>query len=194
MVIQILKAFFRRPLLLMALVIFSFLLLICLTQETNKNSELVSKVSQGLPTRLIIPVINVDTRILHLGVLATGEMEVPDNVTEVSWFKLGPRPGEKGSAVIGGHFDGKNGEAGVFFNLDKLKTGDKLSIEDDQRKSITFVVRESSLYDSGYADNVFSGSDSAQLNLITCDGAWDEAKKNYSKRLVVFADKLGLDK
>lgn len=54
--------------------------------------------------------------------------------------------------------------------------------------STAFVVRESRLFDPGYADEVFSRNDGVYLNLITCDGVWDEAKNSYSKRLVVFAD------
>lgn len=76
----------------------------------------------------------------------------------------------------------------MFANLDKLKKGDQLFIEDDKGKAITFVVREKRIYDPGYADDVFSQSDGTHLNLITCDGVWDGAKKSYNKRLVVFAD------
>jgi LPXTG-site transpeptidase (sortase) family protein len=115
-------------------------------------------------------------------------MEVPSNAVDVGWFDLGPRPGEKGSAVIAGHFDGENGGVGVFNNLYKLKKGDKLYVEDDKGTTLLFVVRESRIYNPGYADEVFSRNDSAYLNLITCDGVWDKAKKSYSERLVVFTD------
>jgi len=125
-----------------------------------------------------------------VGVTATGVMEVPDTAINVGWFKLGPQPGERGSAVIAGHFDEKNGEVGVFMNLYRLKEGDKIYVEDNKGASIAFVVREIRIYDPGYANDVFSSSNSAHLNLITCDGVWDGAKKSYDKRLVVFADIL----
>jgi len=136
----------------------------------------------------MIPKINVNAAIQNLGVTAKGEMDVPSNVVDVGWFKLGPRPGERGSAVIAGHFDGVNGGAGVFINLNKLKEGDRLYIKDSKGISIAFVVRESRIYNPGYADEVFSGTGSAHLNLVTCDGVWDGVKKSFSKRLVVFAD------
>ena len=194
------KAHVGRPLLIIAFVVFSVLFLLLLfyfIQVTNKNkvfqgsahqNQPVNKASIGLPVRLMIPVINVNAVIQYVGVTPKGAMAVPNNATDVGWFKLGPRPGEKGSAVIAGHFDGENGEAGVFTNLNKLKKGDKLYIKNDKGISITFVVRESRIYNPGYANDVFSGSSSAYLNLITCDGVWDGAKKSYSKRLVVFAD------
>lgn len=144
---------------------------------------------QGAPLRLRIPSINVDTLIEHVGITANGEMEVASNSVNVGWFSFGPRPGERGSAVIAGHFDGKNDEAGVFTNLNKLKAGNNLYIEDEKGISKKFTVRGSRIYNPGYADDVFSPSDSSShLNLVTCDGVWDGAEKSYSKRLVVFTD------
>jgi len=189
------KTHVKRPLLIIVFTVFFLLFLFVLfyfIQSINKKSvsqnQIVSKISLGSPVRLIIPTINVNAKIQYVGVTSKGAMEVPSNIVDVGWFKLGPRPGETGNAVIAGHFDGENGEAGVFFNLYKLKKGDKLYIENDKGKAIPFVVRESRLYDPGYANDVFSASNSAHLNLITCDGVWDGAKKSYSKRLVVFAD------
>ena len=148
------------------------------------------KESQKLPVRLKIPSINVDAAIEYVGVTPKGAMATPSNITSVGWFDLGPRPGENGNAVIAGHFDGENGEAGVFANLDKLKTGDKLYVEDSKGTSTTFIVRGSRAYNPGYANDVFSGTSSAHLNLITCNGVWDETKKSFSKRLVVFTDMI----
>jgi len=199
MFIRVLKALFRRPLLIVAFAIYSILLLFHFTQSVNNKSvtqssvpqrQVVVKSTPGLPVRLLIPVINVNAAIQDVGVNTKGEMDVPSNTADVGWFKLGSRPGEKGSAVISGHIDGINGKAAVFTNLQRLKKGDKLFIEDDEGRTTSFVVRESRTYDPGYADEVFSVNDSAHLNLITCDGVWDDARKSYSKRLVVFADAL----
>jgi LPXTG-site transpeptidase (sortase) family protein len=115
-------------------------------------------------------------------------MEVPSNITDVGWFNLGPRPGETGSAVISGHFNGENGEAGVFIDLYMLKKGNKLYIKDDKGITTSFEVQESRIYYPGYAEEVFSSNDTARLNLVTCDGVWDGTIKSYSKRLVVFAE------
>jgi len=195
MFFQELKTHRRQRLLIIAFIALFLSLLAYLYHTQNLNQKSISKskvvankTSPVLPVRLKIPKINVDASIEYVGVTSKGAMEVPDNAVSVGWFKLGPRPGEKGSAVIAGHFDGKNGEAGVFIDLYKLNKGDKLYIEDDKGASITFVVRESRIYDPGYADDVFSASESARLNLITCDGVWNGVKKSYSKRLVIFTD------
>lgn len=199
MFVQFLKTQVQRPLLLSIFVTFSLIFLLYNAsgayeqikfQNSSKQKQGAVKTAKALPTRLIIPKINVDALIKYVGVTAAGVMEVPDTAINVGWFKLGPQPGEHGSAVIAGHFDGKNGEAGVFMNLYRLKEGDKIYVEDNKGASIAFVVREISIYDPGYANSVFSASESAHLNLITCDGVWDGARKSYDKRLVVFADIL----
>ena len=154
----------------------------------------VGKISPELSMRLVIPAIGVNAAIQKVGITSKGEMEVPENASKVGWFEFGPRPGERGSAIIAGHFDGENGEAGVFYNLYKLKKGDKLFVEDGGEAPVIFVVLESRLYNPGYADYFFSRNYGFFLNLITCDGVWDGTKKSFSKRLVVFTEKLSIDK
>lgn len=141
------------------------------------------------PVHLIIPSIKVDSKVDGVGITAAGVMEVPDSVTNTGWFNLGPSPGATGSAVIAGHFDGKNGESAVFNNLNKLNPGDRIFVIDNLQNITTFVVRESREFAPGYAEEVFKSQDTkAHLNLVTCDGVWEAGKKSYSKRLVVFAD------
>jgi LPXTG-site transpeptidase (sortase) family protein len=144
--------------------------------------------SPVLPIRLTIPSLYIQANIYSLGITPEGVMEIPNNSYDVGWFGLGSRPGEKGSAVITGHFDGKKGEPGVFFLLNSLRKGDKVVIENDNGTSTTFLVRESKIFNPGYAEEVFNNNDTAHLNLVTCDGLWDGSKKSYSKRLVVFTD------
>lgn len=143
---------------------------------------------RGLPVRLKIPKINVDANIQYVSMTAQGEMEVPNNTVDVGWFFPGTRPGDKGSAVIAGHVDGQDNTTGVFFNLNKLKPGDKLYVEDNLGKLTIFVVQYSRIYPPGYANEVFRSNDIARLNLVTCDGIWDGSQKSYTNRLVVFAN------
>lgn len=158
--------------------------------KTNKQTLGVEtqKEGVGMPLRLRIPRINVDAAVEYVGVTSNGIMDVPKKIIDVGWFNLGPRPGEPGSAVIAGHFDGDWGQAAIFANLNKLKVGDILFIEDDKGKTISFVVNGSRTYNPGFAEEVFSSNDGIHLNLVTCDGVWDGAKKSFTKRLVVFAD------
>jgi hypothetical protein len=53
------------------------------------------------------------------------------------------------------------------------------------------VVREIQRYDpNADASSVFSSNDGkSHLNLITCEGIWDEVSQSYPQRLVIFTDK-----
>lgn len=148
-------------------------------------------VSLGFPVRLKIPKIKVDADLEYTGLTPQGAVDVPKDFTKVSWFNLGPRPGEIGNAVITGHYGWKNGKTSVFDNLYKLRVGDKLSVTDENGKIISFVVRKIRRFDpKADASDVFISQDGkSHLNLITCEGIWNKILKSYSKRLVVFTDK-----
>jgi LPXTG-site transpeptidase (sortase) family protein len=144
----------------------------------------------GIPARLIIPAINIDTTIAPAG-LVDGAMGVPVGPTSTTWFDLGPRPGQIGSAVIAGHEGWKDGIFAIFDNLHELRPGDEIYVVDDQGATTTFVVQTLQLYSqNANASSVFTSNDGlAHLNLITCEGTWNAAEKSYSDRLVVFANK-----
>ena len=142
--------------------------------------------------RIKIPRIGVDTVIESVGLTPSGAMAVPKTPADVAWFNLGPYPGEVGAAVLAGHYgEWKNGQESVFDNLHQLKKGDKVYVTAASGAIVAFVVRESRNYDpSANASDVFTSTDGqAHLNLITCEGVWNEALKSYSQRLVVFTDK-----
>ena len=159
------------------------------------------QVSYGLPVRLEFPSVDIDAIVEHLGVTSGGIMDTPQNIDgimdaprnidNVAWFNLGPRPGEIGSAVIAGHYGLKNGKASVFTNLYKLRKDDKLYVEDDKGVATSFIVREIRKYDQkADASGIFNSNDGhAHLNLITCEGDWDEVSKSYLERLIVFSEK-----
>lgn len=146
--------------------------------------------SRGIPTRLMIPKIRVNISIEHVGLTPEGAMGVPKNFINTAWFELGPRPGDRGSAVIDGHFGFIKKKPGAFNNLHRLRKGDKISVQDEKGVVVSFVVRESRIYRQDEdVPEVFASSDGkAHLNLITCQGIWNKSKKSYSERLVVFTD------
>ncbi|MDO8507474.1 MAG: class F sortase [bacterium] len=163
---------------------------------TNIENAIVTpkqeQASSGLPVRLKIPSVNVDATIDQMGITPSGAMEVPSGARNVGWFKLGPRPGDKGSAVIDGHYGRwANGDGSVFDDLNKLKKGDKVYVEDEKGITYTFLVREFRDYDpKADASSVFVSNDGkSHLNIITCEGVWNKVSKSYSERLVVFTDK-----
>jgi LPXTG-site transpeptidase (sortase) family protein len=139
--------------------------------------------------RLQIPTIDVDANISYMGLTPTGEMDVPPDLINVGWYKFGTKPGEVGSAVIAGHLEGIE-DLGVFTNLTKLQAGDEINVRNDRDELIIFTVREMRTYKQDERpSDIFNRTDGVHLNLITCSGRWDNIKKRYSHRYVVFADK-----
>lgn len=149
-----------------------------------------SSETKGLPVRLKIPVIGVDSAIEDAYITPDGRMDVPLGSVNVAWFALGPHPGQEGSAVIGGHFGIKNNVPFVFYKLHELKEGDKVYVVDDTGKNLVFAVRSIKSFNrNDDATTVFTSEDGlAHLNLITCEGIWNRVNDTYPQRLVVFTD------
>lgn len=165
-------------------------------QEIMRQTEVAKPVQiaapeQGVPVRLSIPSIAVDAPVDSVGLGADGAMDIKKNPDLTAWYNLGPRPGNNGSAVIAGHYGWEKGKGSVFNELHSLKKGDKVYVTDDKGATTSFIVRESRSYDpAADATVVFQSNDGkAHLNLITCEGAWNNKRQTYSSRLVVFADK-----
>lgn len=160
--------------------------------STQESAHIdISTSSVAFPVRLFIPKINVNAVVEYVGLTPDGNMDVPKERSHVAWFNLGPAPGEYGNAVMDGHYGINNRQASVFDDLHKLRKGDVISVENDKGMTVSFVVRESRRYDpNADASSVFASSDGkSHLNLITCEGDWDTSTRQYSQRLVVFADK-----
>lgn len=170
------------------------LVLVVYVPPLTENAALLlenEKINFPLPVRLKIPKINADAAVEYVGLTSTGAMDVPKGPADVAWFNLGTTPGDIGSAVMAGHYGWKNNIPAVFDNLNKLQKGDKIYVENAKGETITFVVREFKTYDQNAdASDVFSSNDGkSHLNLITCEGIWNEAKKGRPYRLVVFTDR-----
>lgn len=158
---------------------------------SEKAVNVTKLITPGLPKRLIISSINVNVAIDYVGLTADGSMDIKANPEVVGWYMLGPRPGDKGNAVIAGHYGWEaNGTPAIFNNINKLNKGDELSVIDQKGKTVTFVVREIRKYNpESDATAVFKSKDNgSHLNLITCNGVWVNDKQSYSNRLVVFTD------
>lgn len=160
-----------------------------ITKATTPETK-QSRIDYGLPVRLKIPQLKVDAAIDQMGVTSEGDMQEPSEPQNTGWYKFGPRPGNKGNAVIAGHYGLRSSNASVFKELHTLSKGDIVQVVDEKGAIATFEVRELKTYDkNAVVPEVFSSSDQkAHLNLITCKGTWQEAQQTYSDRLVVFAN------
>jgi sortase A len=177
---------------IIGILFYAFLLTASKAKVTLPTLPIVAKETRvSLPISLKIPSLKIDTTIEYVGLTPQGEMDVPKKPGEVAWLFLGPRPGEKGSAVIAGHSGRKNNAPAIFDNLSQLQKGDKIYVEDVSGGTSIFVVQKFQTYALGQAaPEVFSSSDGkAHLNLITCSGTWSDIWQTHSSRLVVFTEK-----
>lgn len=159
------------------------------TQPDTKPGAEVDRFIHGKPVRLLIPSLNIDANVTHVGLTDAGDMDAPKQLMDAGWYKYGSHPGDEGSAVIAGHVGGVKAP-GIFMNLHKLQKGERFSIIDDHGQTVYFTVRETKTYDhNDQPTEVFRGKDGKYMNLITCAGAWDDNKQTFKDRLVVFADK-----
>jgi sortase A len=148
-----------------------------------------NEIQFGIPIRLNIPKLGVTANVEAVALDIKNNMDVPQKVEDVGWYKLGIKPGEKGNAVIDGHYDDVTGAPVVFYNLISLQVGDPIETVDNNGKKLTFIVQKK----ANYAYNqfplleVFGQSNGKNLNLITCSGTWDKNNKTYADRLVIYS-------
>lgn len=161
-----------------------------ITTQTTPSVSAHPTLVVGLPTQLTIPSLNVSASIEPVGMDSQGRMDVPQKVEDVAWYNLGFRPGQKGSAVIDGHYDTPTGAPAVFYYISKLVPGDTIQVHDDQGNTYTFTVTQNINYPYNNLplQQIFASNDKARLNLITCSGVWNHNQHNYSTRDVVYAE------
>jgi LPXTG-site transpeptidase (sortase) family protein len=142
------------------------------------------------PARLRVPVLGIDANVQETSLTASGAMGTPTNFTDTAWYKLGPVPGQLGSAVIDGHVDNGLALAGVFKHLGDIKVGDDIYVDTKDGRALHFVVSQVEIYpyQDVPTDLIFNQTDRPRLNLITCDGTWVSGGHTYNERLVVFAE------
>jgi LPXTG-site transpeptidase (sortase) family protein len=140
--------------------------------------------------RLTIPAIDVDARVISLGVDSDGVMQSPDNPTDVAWYTFAAHPGYPGNVVLAGHVDYVNYGPAVFWRLRDLKKGDDIYIALQDGSSFHYRVTSLTNYDDATAPvaDIVGPTATPVVTLITCTGVFDSAAHNYNQRLVVRAE------
>jgi sortase (surface protein transpeptidase) len=140
------------------------------------------------PVSLVIPAIDVSTKLIHLGVTKAGTLQVPTSTTVAGWFTGSPRPGEPGGAVIAGHIDSFRGPA-VFYELSKLHPGERAFVRRaDGTLAVFRITSVRSYLKAKFPTNaVYGPTPNAQLRLITCGGSFDRATGHYLSNTIVYA-------
>jgi hypothetical protein len=137
---------------------------------------------------LRIPAIGMNVFLgSSLGLNEDGTVEVPTGTAQPGWFRLGPTPGQIGSAVILGHVDSYLGE-GVFFQLRTLAPGDQVDVGLTDGVVARFTVDSVAMYSKldFPAQRVYGSHGSSALQLVTCGGVFDHQTGSYLSNIVVY--------
>lgn len=145
------------------------------------------------PKRLIVTALELDAPVEAYGVAPSGQMDVPDNVTEVGWYQFGPSPGEPGSAVLAAHVDLAGPGRGLFYDLDELDIDDEVVVgySDGQSRRFRVVASRTYLKDELPLEAIFSREGDAVLTLVTCGGGFSASTGRYDSNVVVYAVPVG---
>lgn len=141
--------------------------------------------------RLVIPTLQVDSEVKYVPWDNSLETWLISGLRhEIAWLAGSSWPGLGSNTVLAGHVTVRDYGNGPFRYLDKLSSGDEITLYTSE-KVYTYRVRESLIVDE--SDLWVTGSSqNPQLTLITCTD-WSRDFQLYLKRLIVFADLQGSD-
>lgn len=160
------------------------------SEEPIKKSEYTSTAGPTEPKYITLPSINAEGFIEKIGVDQNNQMAVPTNIYLAGWYVEALKPGEAGLSIIDGHLDGYKND-GIFKNLAKLKVGGSYQVEKGDGSILNYKVKSVQSMPVAEANTKLFVKDPAiksQLNLITCGGKFDEAKKQYENRVIVVSE------
>jgi len=144
----------------------------------------------GTPKRFVVPKLGIDNPIIPVGRTQSGEMAMPDSLTEAGWFNEGAFPGNPGTAVLAAH-TGYPDRRTVFQRMEQLNRGDNIVVVDAVGQRADFTINEVVAYkpDTAPLAKIFGNTSARSLRFIICTGVWNAAQQTYAERLVVYAER-----
>ena len=125
-----------------------------------------------------------------VGLDPDGQVVVPDDVRRAGWYALGPQPGDAaGSAVLVGHADSQSQGLGTFAGLRDLTAGAEVVVRTAGGRGLVYEVVSFERFSKAEVpmDRLFAVDGPHRLVLISCGGAFDEARRTYADNVVVTA-------
>jgi LPXTG-site transpeptidase (sortase) family protein len=122
--------------------------------------------------RIAIDRIGVNASVFTYGLDANRVPEVPLNGSDVAWYDFSSPPGTGSNAVFAGHVTW--GGSAVFYQLDEVQVGDRISLRGDNGVELAYIVSESFLVDPEDPNSlsVMSPTEKDVITLITCGGSF----------------------
>ncbi|WP_256790332.1 class F sortase [Frankia sp. AvcI1] len=163
------------------------------TDNRGNGRRAVSTAVRSTPVALRIPAIGVEVPVSALGLNPDRTVQVPTDFREPGWFRLGPSPGQMGSAVILGHVDSHSGPA-VFFRLRYLNAGDRVDVTLADGTIAHFEVSAVRMYPKRQfpARQVYGSHGYSALQLVTCGGVFDTRTHSYQSNVVAYTSLVSI--
>jgi hypothetical protein len=142
------------------------------------------------PVRLTARDLGIDAEIDAVGVERNGSMTLPDDVDRVGWYRFGPAPGQKGSAVLAGHVDDTEQGLGELAPIRGAEVGTRFAVTDAEGTTTRWrvvardVIRKRALP----LEELFRRDGPPRLTLITCGGPFLTEYGSYRDNVVVVAE------
>jgi LPXTG-site transpeptidase (sortase) family protein len=157
-------------------------------QDDRKSAALAPR--PGVPVRLQLPSIKVDTEVKPGGLIAgaDGEPEWETLPFVATTYPMLGLVGAPGNPVVSGHVVTLR-EGNVFRDLYQVELGEPIEVYTETSR-FSYTISEIKLVSPSAVD-VLAPSDDARITVITCGGSFDPRTRTFSDRLIVVGQLVG---
>ncbi|GAA2450781.1 class F sortase [Streptomyces glaucus] len=162
----------------------------------QESAAAVRPLGRSRPVRVRVKRLGITAAVRPVGLNADGTVEVPGlrQAGDVGWYEAGAAPGQAGPAVVLGHADSAAlpGGRAAFYALGAVREGDRVEVDRADGSTARFAVDAVTVVAKSRFPTraVYGPTDTAQLRLITCGGAYSGAS-GYRANVIVYAHFTG---
>ena len=156
----------------------------------TQRTELVPAVAVVVPVRVQVPDAGIDVSIEPVGVLGSGEMQLPADTRVAGWYEYGPAPSSAaGTTILAAHVDSLAYGLGPFSKLKSIDAGAAaiVTTADGTTHPYTITAIDRVAKTDISLDAVFDRTGASQLVMITCGGQFDYDTRHYLDNVLVTA-------
>ena len=145
------------------------------------------------PRYLTINRFGQKARVLKLGLLKNGNLDVPRSIYDAGWYSATSKPGQAGATLIIGHSTGPT-KQGIFGKLGQLVAGDTVAIERGDGQKFQYKVVTKKTFPTKSVDMASAlvpiTPGKPGLNLMTCAGDYAGVREGYKERVIVYMEQI----
>ena len=138
-----------------------------------------------MPARISFPKLGMQGPVVQVGVERDGAMESPSNPDTIGWFVGSAGMWTRGNLILDGHINW-SGRTRLFGYLERLQPGDEIVLADARGAQATYRIEWNTIVAATSSpDDIIAQGSREEITLITCDGQFDTAIRQYLGRRVV---------